>query len=103
MEKVALQLLSNGRGLGAIFHIAGRGHLTIPAHPVLSRVPWTAALSARPSSLLQVAVNVRLGMGPLLCYPPGPPSPLGRSASAPPSFTIGSRPSGLPSVTLPGP
>ena len=60
MEKVALQLLSNGRGLGAIFHIAGRGHLTIPAHQVPFYLPWMAAPSAMPPSLSLAAIDMRL-------------------------------------------
>ena len=31
-----------GGGLGDLGHISGRGYLAIPAHPVLSRLPWTA-------------------------------------------------------------
>ena len=49
-----------GGGLGALGHIVGIGHLTIPAHPVLSSLQWTTAPSARPQSLSPVSVNHRL-------------------------------------------
>ena len=88
-------------GLGDLGHIAGRGHITIPSHPVLSCLPLTAALSARPPSLLPAAVDMHLGLGPQWWLPTGPPLPVGHSASAPLSIPLGGRPSGLLSVTPP--
>ena len=93
----------NGGGLGALGHIVGRGHLVIPAHPDLSRSPWTAALSDRPQYLPPVIFDVRLGLVPPLWSPPGSPPPTGRSASKPPSALIGGRSSGPPPGTPPGP
>ena len=55
---------SNGGGLGDIGHITGRGHIYILVHPVLSRLLWTAAPSSRTQSLLPVAVDVHVGLGP---------------------------------------
>ena len=49
--------------MGDLGHIAGIGHLAIPVHPVMSRLPWTAAPSSRILSLSHAAVNVRLGLG----------------------------------------
>ena len=60
---------------GALGQIAGRGNLSITEHPVLSRLPLTAALSAMPLSLSPVASGVRLGQGHPLGSLPGPPLP----------------------------
>ena len=83
-------------------HLAGRGHLAIPAHPVPSHLPLTAALSAMSLSLSPTAIDVRLGPEPPLGTPPGPPLPSGFSASATPPSPLVFRRSGPPSITTPG-
>ena len=93
----------NEGGLGALFHIAGRGHLAIPAHPVTSRLPWMATTSVMPPSFLPIAVDVPLGPFPFLGSPPGPSLQAGKSSSAPLSFPPGGRLSGPPSITHHGP
>ena len=56
-----------------------------------------------PPYLSPVTGDMRIGPGPLLESPPGPLLPAGRSAFAPPSFSIGGRRSVPPSGTPPGP
>ena len=103
MEKLALQPSHFWGGLGYLFHIAGVGHLAITVQPVPSHSPFTAAPSAMPPSSLPNASDVRLGQGPLLGSPPGPPLPTGRSASTPLISSIRGRRSGPQSGTPLGP
>ena len=90
-------------GLGDVGHIAGRGNLSIPEHPVPYIFLLTAASSAMNLSLLTSTSNVRLGQGTPLRSPPGPPLPVGCSASAPPISPLGGRWSVPPSRTPTGP
>ena len=53
-----------GGVLGDLVHIAGRGHIAIPTHPVPSHLPLTAIPSAMPASSSPAAINMCLGPGP---------------------------------------
>ena len=89
--------------MGDLGHIAERGHIIIPALPLPSHLLSTTAPLARPLSSSPVAVDVCLGQPPPLWSPPGIPTPAVRSASAPPSVTLGGMLSGPPSGTPPVP
>ena len=89
--------------MGSLGHISGRGHLAIPAHPVPSHLPLTAAPSEFPPSFSPAASCLHLVQGGLLGTPPGPDLIIGRYASAPLISPLGGRWINQPSRTHPVP